>query len=818
MQAVDYSQVSVPAGLGDDDVVRLQARLFGVVQGVGLRPSVLRLAREAKLGGTVQNRSGSVTLALIGPWRAVRAFVDTLAARLPAPALLERCAVTALETLAPGTAVAEFTVADSAADNVAGVVLPTDLAMCAACRAEVLAPTGRRAGYAFTTCTACGPRYTVVLSTPYDRARTTMAPFALCAECQAEYDALADRRCHAETIACPACGPRVWLCDAKGTRCPGLDGALAIKAARLALAAGEIVAVRGIGGFLLAVLATHEKAVARLRQRKHRPHKALAVMARNPEVVGRECHVPEAALAAMQSVRAPIVVLDLRDSGEGALPRAMLTPDAPTLGVMLPTSPLHLLLFEPGVGDTTPAFDWLVMTSANRSDEPICKDSAEAIASLQGVADWFLCHDREIAWRCDDSLCALQTLPGAPGEEGRGQVQVWRRARGYAPAPLPLPWPVQGTVLALGAGLKNTIALAYGQEAVLSPHLGDLSAPATAKAMQAMAHEMPAFLGRAPDRIAVDLHPDLASTTFGEALAAQLGVPLVRVQHHHAHAIACLTEHGVRDALALVFDGTGFGEDGAIWGAELLAVQDLACRRLGTFAAAPLIGGDAAVYKPVRQLAGRLWQASLGTDDAALLAARDRWLTAVGVLADEWSVWQRQCETGLNTPKSHAAGRLFDALAAGLGLAPGGISYEAQAAVKLESAARAALGERLPPLAFLPRLCGDFLTIDWTPAWQGLIAAFGRGELGPTRAPAWALALHSGVAEAGLAMARHGRDLTGMATVALTGGVFQNRLLTELLAERLSAQGFRVLLPLQVPPNDGGIALGQAVLAGLRSL
>lgn len=756
-------------------LVGVTVALRGLVQGVGMRPTVARLAREAGVGGWARNRAGSLLLRLEGGPASVRAFLDALPGCLPPHARLDAVEVHGEE---PVGQVDTFRILPSDDGEPPAVVVPPDLAVCPACLAEVRDPADRRYGYPFTTCTACGPRYTVVERTPYDRERTTLARFPLCAACRAEYEDPGDRRHHAESIACPACGPRLAALRTDGAPLGGDP----LRLARAALAGGGVVALRGLGGFQLLVDARRPESIERLRRLKARPHKPLAVMAASLGAVERSCLVPDAARTALAGPAAPIVLLDVRE-GAGGLPLGDLSPDTRTLGVMLPTTPLHDLLLTPLPGDPTPPFDWLVVTSGNRRGEPLCMDDGEALERL-GFADLLLTHDRDIAWRCDDSVVQVQS----------GGPQVLRRARGHAPGPLSLRRPLDRCVLALGAGLKNTVALGFDDQIVLSPHIGDVDDPATLDACEALARALPERLGRRPDVVAVDLHPDLGATRLGERLAAELGVPVERVQHHHAHAAACMAEHGVPEALALTWDGVGLGVDGALWGGELLHVSPAGARRLGTFAPAPLPGGDAAVREPLRQLVGRLFV--LGDPAPA-------WLP---VAPGAFDAWTAQCRGGVNAPASHAVGRLFDAAAAALGLAPEPLTWEGQAAVRLEAAARQCRGPAMPLCA--PVCDGDLLVVDWRPLLRGLLSAE------PGARGAAALGLHGALAGAAVELVRRGMARTGPLPAALTGGVFQNRLLAQLVREGLTAAGFTVLEHALVPPNDGGISLGQAVIAG----
>ena len=769
--------------------------LTGVVQGVGLRPTVCGLATQAGLCGWVQNRSGVVRLRLEGDASAIDAFMRRLPKDLPRHARLETVSEVESGALADGDGLSDFQILPSEMSGSPEVVIPADLALCDDCRQEIFDARSRRYGYAFTTCTRCGPRYTVVESMPYDRERTTLSAFPLCPACRAEYIDPHNRRFHAESTACAQCGPRLTLLDAAGAPVAGDP----LKGARASLARGEIVAVRGIGGFLLAADAFDRKALEALRERKRRPHKPFAVMAPDLATVRRYCEVPPEAAALLASPEAPVVILDVLPEAvrSGRLPIDLLTPDAPTLGVMLPTSPLHLLLLKPLADDQVPPFDLLVMTSGNRGGEPICLTNEEARERLGGIADVFLCHNREINLRADDSVAVLQ----------RGAAQLWRRARGYAPNAVLLSRPLQRCVLAMGAELKNAVAVGYAERVVLSPHVGDLEAPEALDGLERVARALPRFLAHRPQAVAVDLHPDMHATRLGRRLAEAWNVPVVEVQHHHAHAVAAFAEYGVDAGLALVMDGTGLGPDGTIWGAELLAVDPAGYKRLATFAPVPLPGGDAAVRRPARQVVAR-WA------DAGVVLTEEN-LERLGVSPEEAIVWRQQCERGLHAPVTHAAGRLFDAFSALLGFAPENVTYEGQSAIRLEAAARRARGAERPKVPFRLIEKDGRLVIDWREAFASLsdprVTAGSENE--------WALAVHDAVAEAALHMIEFGLKQSRCASpVALSGGVFMNRLLTDRVVSRLAAQGVRVLIPRRVPPNDGGIAFGQAVIAGNRSL
>lgn len=766
-------------------MVRRTYLIRGIVQGVGFRPTLYRLARASGLGGAVQNRTGCVWLALEGEFDTLDSFIRDLPSRLPPQARLDSLSLQSEISLPQGSHSPFRILTSVSAENI-GAVLPPDAALCPSCRAELLDPHNRRFGYPFITCADCGPRYTLIHSPPYDRERTTMACFPLCPECRREYTDPADRRYHAESIACPACGPHLTLADVDGH--PLSDPPL--PTLRAALAAGRISAIKGIGGFHLAVDAGNRPAIQTLRLRKNRPAKPFAVMVDRLDTIRRFCRVPPAACDLLESPQAPIVILDLLpNAAERGLPIDLISPDSSTLGVFLPTSPLHHLLFHPLPGDATPPFTFLIMTSGNRGGEPICITDKEAVERLKGIADLFLFHNRPINRRNDDSICVIR----------RGRPQVWRRARGYAPVPLPLAQQSDTCVLALGAEIKNTVALRFDDYVVLSPHIGDLETPEALDSLEENARSLPVFFKRSPDWIAVDAHPDFHSTRLGIRLGREWNIPILPVQHHHAHALACLQEHGRTEGLALVLDGTGWGPDQTIWGAELLEVSAGKFRRWATFAPAPLPGGDAAVLHPVRQLIARRFAAGIDPQIDRHLALHPN--------PEAVAIWQSQCLSGTICPRSRSAGRLFDAVAALLGLAPDSITYEGQAAIRLEATARRVPTPPSAPRWFSSRKENELLILDWAPLFLDM------SDLDRARRTPEILAaqFHVAVAEACLFMIQYALQHSNHQAVALSGGVFMNQLLTDELVRILEKSGIQPLLHHQTPPNDGCIALGQAL-------
>lgn len=764
--------------------------LEGTVQGVGLRPFIYRLALENKLGGWIRNSSSKVILCVEGKSSGIDIFLEKLPSNLPSSARIS--AANCVKTEKINSCSGFFEIKDSSSDDAARAVIPSDMAICEKCSAEILNPSNRRYAYPFTTCTACGPRYTVIDSMPYDRERTGMSVFPLCPDCGAEYENPADRRFHAESIACPECGPRVSLHDASSLP---LNGKNPVMKARKMLADGKILALRGIGGYQLAADAFNSTAVKVLRQRKNRPHKPFAVMMRDIRTVRKFCELSAEAEKLLLSPQSPIVILELRKPPSEEVPLDLLAPDASTLGVMLPNSPLHKLLFEQLDGDAVPPFEMLVMTSGNRGGEPIAISNAEAFERLRAIADFFLVHDREIKLRNDDSIVAFQC----------GMPQIWRRARGYAPEPFRLGKSLKKCVLAMGAELKNTIALGYDNEIVVSPHVGDLETPEALDGLIEIIEKFPAFLSKKPELIAVDLNPDMHSSVIGRRKALQLGVPLLEVQHHHAHALSCMAEHNLEKSLALVFDGTGLGTDGKIWGAELLEILPGRFIRHATFSEVPLPGGDAAVRVPARQLAGRFYSAGIDFSN--------EWRTKLQVSETESAIWPQQCAEALNAPLCHAAGRLFDAFAALLGIAPDFVTYEGQAAVRLEALAvgKDFQSSRIPELPFDSVEKNNMLFIDWGPLFRKYSSP---DALSGYRPADLALGFHHAVASAALKMLEYAASKSEINDVVLSGGVFMNRLLDNILVPEIRKMGFNAHIHHKIPPNDGGISLGQAFWAG----
>jgi len=745
--------------------VRRGVRVSGTVQGVGFRPAICRFATRLSLTGFVRNDEEGVDIEIEGGVEAIARFVSELRGVAPRIARIEAVESTPL----PPVGEQEFRIVESARSGArVHASIPADLAPCDECLAELCDETDRRYHYPFINCTLCGPRFTIVRDVPYDRQATTMAPFTLCAACRREYDDPADRRFHAEPNACPDCGPQLAFVGA-GLR-PAVGEAALARAVRL-LGRGRIVAIKGAGGFLLAVDATDAGAVSRLRARKRRPDKPLAVMARTLAELQHIVHLDAVERAELKSPARPIVLARARQDGPIAVNVA---PGLGELGVFLPSTPLQHLLFDGG-----PRF--LVMTSGNLSEEPIARDNADAHQRLAGVADAFLIHDRDIHARADDSVVRVVS----------GRARVLRRSRGFVPDTVALPT-VGPCVLAAGGELKSAVCLTRGKQAMLSQHIGDLDNADAFAFFEETVARLGALAGRTPEVVAHDLHSDYRATRWARAS----GLPCIAVQHHHAHIASCLVENGrAGPVLGVAFDGTGMGLDGTLWGGEILIADLGSFHRVAHLRSLPLLGGEAAVRAPWR----------IGA--AALLDAGEP-LDLFGDVAPERrraleQLWARPHLS----PRATGAGRWFDAVAALCGLRHE-ISYDGQAAIELEAAA--AVGGEHPPYDFGLSSEGDApLAIDLRPAVRA-IAADLHAKVG---VPVVAARFHRTLARAIAVACSAAREVGAPSTVALSGGCFQNRLLSELATAELVARGFDVLSHARIPCNDGGLALGQAAVA-----
>ncbi len=770
---------------------RRRLTVFGVVQGVGFRPFVSGLAREVGLAGYVGNEAGGVFVEAEGTTEAIDEFVERLTAEHPPLARIDRIECVQVEPLGESG----FSIVGSTGTDGPRTLVPPDVATCDDCLADLADPADRRHRYPFVNCTNCGPRFTIIRDLPYDRPATTMAGFEMCRDCAAEYADPADRRYHAQPVACPACGPQLTLVAGRRT-VTGIDAVLA--EVQTILATGGILAIKGLGGYHLACDATDDDAVALLRDRKGRSDKPFAVMARDLAGAREIAEIDPVESEALTSPARPIVLL--RRRGEADLAPGV-APGNPLLGVMLPYTPLHELLFRPVPGATVEPPRVVVMTSGNRSDEPICFDDEDAAERLADLADAFCTHDRPIEVPCDDSVVRVID----------GDAQPIRRSRGYAPVPVQLPFEVP-PVLGAGGELKNTCCVAAGPNAWVGQHIGDMENLATLEAFEASVAAFTTMYRVGPVAIGVDRHPAYLTRRWAlgrvpSAWRLATDARIVDVQHHHAHVAAVMAEHGLGlddEVLGFAFDGTGYGEDRdgspQVWGGEVLRAGYAGFERVAHLAPLPLPGGDEAVRNPCRTAIAYLTALGIPLDDRlAAVAACD---------PVERLVVPRQVERGVGCAATTSMGRLFDVVSSLLGVRHR-VSYEAQAAIELEHLAGAGDPRRVPLQFDLLRTPGGPEVIDPRPVLSALVEQLLAGV-----APAdLAAAFHQAVADV---VGRVAAERAGGSPVALTGGTFQNALLTRLVRERLD--GHEVLTHRLVPPNDGGLSLGQAVIAGVAML
>ena len=752
----------------------------GTVQGVGFRPFVHGLASQLSLTGFVRNAPHGVEIEVEGDRAALDRFEAALLSSAPTSASIDACIAAALNPR--GDVSFEIQPSDRVSAAGAGPVRVTpDIATCADCLAELRDPSNRRFGYAFITCAACGPRLTIATGVPYDRERTTMASFSMCDECRGEYDSPRDRRFHAETIACPACGPRLSLTTASGATVG--EGESPIGMAVSLLRAGAIVAVKGLGGFHLACDATRPEAVTRLRAGKHRDEKPLAVMFASLDEVSGVCDVDTLERQILLSAARPIVLLPRRASGPAHRPAAGVAPGCPWLGVMLPSTPLHHLLLDAMKGP-------LVMTSGNRSDEPILIDETLARDRLDGIADAWLAHDRRIHVRCDDGVTRVV---------GGRELPV-RRSRGHAPRPLRLPVPCRRPTLAVGAQLKNTFALGQATDAVMSHHMGDLDHLDAYQSFEQDIRLYEQTFVITPELIVHDAHPAYASTVYARQRAARSGLASLAVQHHHAHVASCMAEHDLREpVIGVAFDGSGDGGDGTVWGGEFL-VGDLGdVKRVGHFRQVRMAGADQAIREPWRMALAHAIDAGL---DAGPLCRR------VGMPAAR--VVEQMIARGINAPFTSSVGRLFDAVAVAA-CARDRVSFEGQAAMQLEWLATGVDPEDAYGTTIDER--EGCLVVDTRPMMRS-VARDAHAGVRPERI---ARRFHTTLADVVAEVCGVLRERLGLDAVVLTGGVFQNALLTLDCEDRLARRRFRVYRHHSVPPGDGGISLGQLAVAAARS-
>jgi hydrogenase maturation protein HypF len=768
------------------DRSRLTVCVRGAVQGVGFRPFIYRLASQLSLQGWVSNTVQGVWMDVEGSRTALETFLLRLESDKPPRSSIHSLEASWLEPVGH----AGFEIRQSQLSGPKTALVLPDIATCQDCLAEIFDPHNRRHRYPFTNCTNCGPRFSIIESLPYDRANTSMKGFRMCLRCQAEYDDPLDRRFHAQPNACPECGPQLEFKPGQGLQSAELAGPTArhdaLMAAARAIRKGLIVAVKGLGGFHLMVDASQDNAVRRLRERKHREEKPLAVMFPSLERLKSSCEISPLEERLLRSPEAPIVLLQRTSQSQSQISQSI-APGNPNLGALLPYTPLHHLLLS--------ELDFpVVATSGNLSDEPICIDEAEAMVRLGNIADCFLFHNRPIVRHVDDSIVRLMA----------GRELVLRRARGYAPLPITLDSglsaPEAPSVLAVGAHLKNAVALSVGPQVFISQHIGDLETDQAFEAFQRVIADFQKLYESTPVVVAADAHPEYLSTQFARRLAAgPAGAPrLVTVQHHMAHVLSCMAENGARPpALGVSWDGTGYGLDGTIWGGEFFLVQETGCERFAHFRTFPLPGGDKGVKEPRRAALGLLFEAF--GERAFEMNFLKLFQNFAGA---ELSTLRNMLDKKLNSPRTSSVGRLFDAVASLAGVRQQ-TNFEGQSAMELEFAATTA-----PPgseYEFLIETERAPLVVNWAPVVESIV-----GDV-RTNVPAGEISdkFHSALAESIVAVARR----AGLPAVILSGGCFQNRLLTERTVARLREKGHRPYWHQRVPPNDGGIALGQVVAA-----
>ncbi len=779
-----------PSALAAETGSRVLVKVRGIVQGVGFRPFIYQLARRCGLNGWVRNQSDGVEIEVAGPAGPVREFIGAISSEHPPLARIVEVETTEL----PYEELEGFRIISSRELQSRSTLISPDVCTCRDCLRELFDSQDRRFRHPFINCTNCGPRYTIIKDIPYDRDKTTMAQFQMCPECRREYDNPLDRRFHAQPNGCRECGPQIWLEDAQ-RNIIAARGEVLVKTAAL-LDSGSIISIKGLGGFHLAVKATDHAAVSRLRSRKIREEKPFAVMFAELEEIRRYCCLNSEEEDLLTSAARPIVVLARRQDDAAPVIAESVAPKNRNLGVFLPYTPLHFLLFE------NAPYRALVMTSGNQSDEPIVMNNADARSRLNGIADYFLFHDREIYMRCDDSVTRVLG----------GSARPMRRARGYAPLPVFLRDPVP-PVLGAGAELKNTVCLTRGREAFLSQHIGDLENLETLRSFEHSIAHLERILEIEPQLIVHDMHPDYLNTQW--ALKRQ-DLPRMAVQHHHAHIAAVMAERGLEGpVIGLALDGSGFGTDGTIWGGEILRVDNLGFERLGHFRQVLLPGGAKAIKEPWRTALSYLW--SIGPDDAE--SRYSELLRGAGSSRREAGSGERKAgDAGiilqmlsrrLNCPETSSCGRLFDAAAA-LGGIRQYVNYEGQAAIELEQAIEPDDGYYEGGL----ETARDCILIDQFPIIEALIEDVRRGvSVGRIAAR-----FHNGVIQILREAAVAAAERTGINRIVLSGGVFQNAYLSERLERDLVRMGLEVYAHIEVPANDACISLGQAWIGAQKLL
>jgi hydrogenase maturation protein HypF len=790
----------------------LRIHITGIVQGVGFRPFIYNLATRLKLTGWVRNTAAGVDIEVDGDAEILRAFVQAIRAEAPPLARMDTLEVTEC----PAQGFTTFEIVHSESQPGDFIPISPDVSICPDCLRELFDPTDRRYHYPFINCTNCGPRFTIIESIPYDRPNTTMKGFPLCPACAVEYHDPANRRFHAQPVACAECGPRVWIeISDKGSGIRGCVNALIsdpqspIAQAQTLLASGHILAIKGLGGFHLACDATNVEAVNELRRRKLRVDKAFAVMMPDIATVEQHCHISQAERELLESRQRPIVILRRRPESTIA---AEIAPGQDSIGVMLPYTPLHYLLLDNRNVQTFKRSNVLVMTSGNLSEEPIATDNEEARQRLAGLCDAFLMHDRPIRVRCDDSVVRIvegrkSKVEGATFDF-RPLTLILRRSRGYAPDPIRLPFEV-APILATGPELKNTFCLGRGRYAFLSHHIGDLENYETLQSFEDGIQHFESVFRVKPEAIAYDLHPNYLATRYAQERAEREGIPAIGVQHHHAHITACMAENGLDGSFPVIgvaFDGTGYGTDGNIWGSEFLIADYAGFERAAHLAYFPLPGGDAATREPWRVALALLWQYGLDWQNVTRENVKRETLI-------------RQLAQHINTPLTSSMGRLFDGVAALAGVRQA-VNYEAQAAIEFEAMMdddeTGAYVFDMERVAYSVPTTQHAIhnTLQISP--KPLLNAILTDLHSHTPAPIISARFHNGVAEMVHQVVTMIHQETGITHVALSGGVWQNTTLLTKTVAILQATNFTILTHRQVPPNDGGVALGQMIVASVQ--
>jgi hydrogenase maturation protein HypF len=780
--------------------------ITGIVQGVGFRPFVYGLTKRYELNGWVRNTSAGVDIEVDGEQDVLDAFVKSLQDEAPPLSHIDELTV----SFRAPNGFHSFDIVHSEAVEGAFQPISPDVSICPDCLRELFDPSDRRYRYPFINCTNCGPRFTIIKDIPYDRPKTTMAPFPMCPDCEKEYSDPLDRRFHAQPVACPVCGPQVWLeqtldAEPQTENSPSLSivnrplsalkGDPAILEIRNLLANGKVVAIKGLGGFHLACDATNPAAVRELRRRKLRVDKPFALMMPDLEIVEQHCYVNNAERELLRSGARPIVLLQRKPESPIARECA---PGQDTLGVMLPYTPLHYLLFSETSSLSSFVLPPLVMTSGNLSEEPIATNNDEARTRLASLADAFLMHDRDIHVRCDDSVVRVVENKKLDTDHWPLVTYPLRRSRGYSPFPVKIPWEAP-PLLAVGPELKNTFCITNKNYAFLSHHIGDMENYETLQSFEKGVKHFERLFRVNPEAIAYDLHPNYLSTRYAIQRAERENLPMIGVQHHHAHIAACMAEHGLdgsQPVIGLAFDGTGYGEDGAIWGGEVLVADYSSYERAFHLAYFPLPGGDAAIKKPARTALALLWSLGLDWDD--------RLAPVAGFCAEDRTLLRTQLERTINTPQTSSMGRLFDAAAALAGVRQS-VNYEAQAAIEFEALAD-------PDEAGIYLFEREQAQIRVRGAVEALIA----DVLSGVPVPVISARFLNGLAQLALEICHDLRVTTSINEVALSGGVWQNITLLRRTLSLLQNAGFVVYIHHQVPTNDGGLSLGQAAIAANR--